>query len=93
VSFGSFAVDENQELVPRTPTDVSAADGGAPVPYRGVSRAVMAEACLFGLLKPVPKSTDLPLVFGALRAATTLGLCGLTFELTPPVEAGAVSLD
>ena len=28
-----------------------------------------------------------------LRTATTLGLCGLTFELTPTVEASAVSPD
>jgi hypothetical protein len=31
-------------------------------------------------------------LFAALQTATTLWLCGLTFELTPTVEAGAVSL-
>ena len=31
--------------------------------------------------------------YAALEAATTLRLCGLTFELTPTAEAGTVSLD
>jgi hypothetical protein len=33
------------------------------------------------------------LLFAALEAAATPGLCGLTFELTPTAEAGGVSLD
>jgi hypothetical protein len=37
---------------------------------------------LFGLLQTVLARAGLPLVFAALRVATALFLCGLTFELS-----------